>query len=305
MEQEPALRFEMNQLLSYDNEGLLNELRRVGALIPEQIITQRKYQQHGHASVSVFVRRFGGWKQALERAGLGDRYSGAPVSEKMLDQRARSLSREDVISELRRIAELLGTSELRREDLLAHSRLMGQKLVNNRLGTWKAALEAAGLSVSPMGRRWTDDDYFENLLDVWTYYGRTPKCAEMDLPPSRISSGGYVGKFGTWGKAKLAFVKRVNATPVEFGESARSANSVESVEPRPKPEDLHQIPIGLRYRVLSRDRFRCVSCGNSPAMEVGCVLHVDHILPFSRGGKTRIDNLRSTCAKCNIGKGNR
>lgn len=305
MEQEQPLRFEMDQLVSYDDEALLNELRRVAQLIPEQVITQPRYKRYGHASVSVFVRRFGGWKQALEQAGLGDRYSGVPVSEKMLDQRARGLSREDVIAELRRIAELLGTSVLRREDLLEHSEIMGQKLVNSRFGTWKAALEAAGLSVSPVGRRWTEDDYFENLLNVWTHYGRVPKSAEMDHPPSQIMSSGYEGKFGTWGKAKLAFVKRMNANLDELEELVRPVTSIETVTSRPKPEDQHQIPIGLRYKVLSRDHFRCVSCGNSPANDVGCVLHVDHILAFSRGGKTRIDNLQSMCAKCNIGKGNR
>jgi 5-methylcytosine-specific restriction endonuclease McrA len=30
---------------------------------------------------------------------------------------------------------------------------------------------------------------------------------------------------------------------------------------------------------------------------------VDHIVAFSRGGKTREDNLRTLCADCNKGKG--
>lgn len=305
MEQEQPLKFEMDQLVSYDDESLLKEMRRVAALIPEQAITQSRYERHGHASVSVIRRRFGGWKQALDQAGLSERYGGKAVSEKMLDQRAKNLSAEDVSTELRRIAELLGTNSLRLRDVSMHSNLMSERVILNRFGTWKAALEAAGLEILPKGRRWTDDDYFENLLDVWTYHGRVPKHAEMDQPPSRITSGGYEGKFGTWGKAKLAFVNRVNADPVEMEESIQPRKSVEFTASRPKPEDQHQIPIGLRYKVLSRDHFRCVTCGNSPATDIACVLHVDHILAFSRGGKTRIDNLQSMCANCNIGKGNR
>jgi len=34
-------------------------------------------------------------------------------------------------------------------------------------------------------------------------------------------------------------------------------------------------------------------------------LVVDHIIPVSKGGKTMIENLRTTCEKCNSGKGNK
>jgi 5-methylcytosine-specific restriction endonuclease McrA len=54
--------------------------------------------------------------------------------------------------------------------------------------------------------------------------------------------------------------------------------------------------------VLRRDRFRCVTCGRSPATDLGCVLHVDHVVAFSREGKTREDNLRTLCDDCNLGK---
>ena len=62
---------------------------------------------------------------------------------------------------------------------------------------------------------------------------------------------------------------------------------------------------GERYRILARDRFRCVLCGNSPSHDPSCVLHVDHVVPYSRGGKTAADNLRTLCAECNWGRGNR
>lgn len=63
------------------------------------------------------------------------------------------------------------------------------------------------------------------------------------------------------------------------------------------------IPAGLRYQVLERDRI-CCSCGRGPGQD-GAKLHVDHILPYSLGGLTVLDNLQVLCNRCNLGKGNR
>ncbi|MGE4613767.1 MAG: HNH endonuclease signature motif containing protein, partial [Planctomycetota bacterium] len=34
-------------------------------------------------------------------------------------------------------------------------------------------------------------------------------------------------------------------------------------------------------------------------------IHVDHIVPLSKGGETTLDNLQVLCIDCNLGKGNR
>ena len=59
----------------------------------------------------------------------------------------------------------------------------------------------------------------------------------------------------------------------------------------------------LRYTVLKRDNFKCCACGASPAKDPSVELHIDHIIPWSKGGKTELDNLQTLCSKCNIGKG--
>lgn len=56
----------------------------------------------------------------------------------------------------------------------------------------------------------------------------------------------------------------------------------------------------LRYDIMKRDGFRCVLCGRTP--NDGIKLHVDHIIPVSRGGKTEYSNLRTLCNTCNMGK---
>lgn len=56
----------------------------------------------------------------------------------------------------------------------------------------------------------------------------------------------------------------------------------------------------LRYDVMKHDGFSCVLCGATK--DDGVKLHVDHIVPVSKGGKTELKNLRTLCDYCNIGK---
>lgn len=57
----------------------------------------------------------------------------------------------------------------------------------------------------------------------------------------------------------------------------------------------------LRFEVFKRDKFTCQYCGDS-APDV--VLHVDHIIPVSKGGLTELVNLITSCQPCNSGKKN-
>ena len=59
----------------------------------------------------------------------------------------------------------------------------------------------------------------------------------------------------------------------------------------------------LRYDIFKRDNFRCQICGASA--NDGVKLHVDHIVPVSKGGKTEPSNLQTLCERCNLGKSNK
>lgn len=59
----------------------------------------------------------------------------------------------------------------------------------------------------------------------------------------------------------------------------------------------------IRYNVLKRDNFSCQICGITA--KDGAKLHVDHIIPVSKGGKTVMSNLQTLCERCNIGKSNK
>lgn len=56
-----------------------------------------------------------------------------------------------------------------------------------------------------------------------------------------------------------------------------------------------------RYEVFERDGYTCQYCGaKAPNVE----LHVDHIVPVSKGGTNDLSNLVTACAECNLGKSN-
>ena len=67
-----------------------------------------------------------------------------------------------------------------------------------------------------------------------------------------------------------------------------------------REEERSKMTNSLRYDVLKRDGFRCVLCGASA--DDGAKLHVDHIIPVSKGGQTTMGNLRTLCDRCNTGK---
>lgn len=62
------------------------------------------------------------------------------------------------------------------------------------------------------------------------------------------------------------------------------------------------ISVTLRYQIMKRDNFKCVLCGASPAKNPTIELHIDHIIPWSKGGESTIDNLQTLCSVCNLGK---
>ena len=68
-----------------------------------------------------------------------------------------------------------------------------------------------------------------------------------------------------------------------------------------KKKERNKLTKTLRYKILKRDNFSCEICGRTA--EDGAKLHIDHVIPISKGGLTAEENLRVLCEKCNLGKG--
>jgi hypothetical protein len=68
-------RFEIGFLAEYTDEALLSELRRVSAVLGERALTQAAFKKtSGKVHPYTLIRRFGGWKEALAKAGLEHRF---------------------------------------------------------------------------------------------------------------------------------------------------------------------------------------------------------------------------------------
>jgi len=69
-----------------------------------------------------------------------------------------------------------------------------------------------------------------------------------------------------------------------------------------KPTMRKAISTSLRFEVFQRCGFKCVYCGKTPPQ---AELHIDHIIPVSRGGTNAAENLVAACPECNYGKRDR
>jgi 5-methylcytosine-specific restriction endonuclease McrA len=289
------MRFELRRMSDYSNEAILSEINRVATIITAPKLSRTEFRKHSRVSPQTVRRRFGSWEKALVAAGIGERF----------DSSNRPVAPDEVITELQRVSVLLDKESFTQDEFNSCARFSDYNVYRN-FGTWHKAMRLAGLNTKPLGKRYTDEECFENLLAVWTHYGRPPFHREMSLVPSQVGSKAYTRRFGTWTKALEAFIARVNSdTAAEPDLQPISGRDAEMKNRQVLASEQHGIRLGLRYSILNRDSFRCVACGRSPATHLGLVLHVDHIMPFSKGGKTVCENLRSLCQDCNLGKGSK
>ena len=67
-----------------------------------------------------------------------------------------------------------------------------------------------------------------------------------------------------------------------------------------RSEEAERAALTLRERVIRRDGYRCVYCGEPMAAER---LTLDHVQPRMRGGDQSEGNLVAACRACNTEKG--
>lgn len=223
-----------------------------------------------------------------------------------LEESLRGAPDEELLEDLRRSANALG----RKTITMAEYEEVGKthpSTIQRRFGSWSKALKLAGLQPSRSKIGISDDELFENIKSLWISLGRQPRYTEVKAPNSLFSAGTYENRFGSWSKALGKFVEWVNSdTPNKSQENVEEQSSADITTQTPlaKRRTRREISDRQRFRILVRDGFRCKSCGASPLIQPGVELHVDHILPWSKGGETTDDNLESKCKQCNLGKGN-
>lgn len=214
----------------------------------------------------------------------------------------RDISDDEIIVDLKRVADSIDSNLTQNiyKDLGKYT----PSNIARRFKSWNKALELAGIPVKTY-RDISKEDLFKNIENVWISLGRQPKYIEMKFPLSKYTSATYETYFGKWNMALEQFIEYIN-TEDESTEEQVKANDEKAKDS--KIEAIHktkrEISDRMRFRVLMRDGFTCKSCGRSPVKELGVELHVDHIIPWSKGGETEESNLETKCKECNLGKGN-
>ena len=224
-----------------------------------------------------------------------------------LDTQRRNVPEEELIADILRVRDLLA-----KEGATITGRSyteLGQftaATIKDRFGAWNAGLAAAGIEVANE-KDISETELFKNLERVWTTLGRQPRVRDIAKPMSKYSADTYKVRFGTWNNALQRFVEYINtdADADELNDEAETISSKEELQQvRAKKRTKRHISDRMRFRILSRDGFTCQSCGASPIKQRGVELHVDHVIPWSKGGETEESNLKTKCAQCNLGKGN-
>lgn len=75
---------------------------------------------------------------------------------------------------------------------------------------------------------------------------------------------------------------------------------IEQTEAFKRKTERSKMSSRLRFLIFQRDHYTCRICGKSKHDKVK--LHVDHIIPIAKGGKTIESNLQTLCETCNLGK---
>ena len=210
--------------------------------------------------------------------------------------RARDVAAADLLADLRRVARRQRGKPPTMRAYNAAGRYRAGTLVR-RFGSWTGALKAARL---PVQRRWRVPEavLLANLGLVWRRLGRQPTWRDLTRHDgrSRFAGSTYKARFGSWHKALTAFER--------YARDKRQVPASGSHNPQPaRSRGPRDVGWRLRAEVLIRDNCLCRMCGASPAKDPEVTLHVDHVVPWAKGGRTVIENLQTLCAVCNIGKG--
>lgn len=207
----------------------------------------------------------------------------------------RHATDEELLSDLKRVVKEQNLTSLSMQEYNNYG-LFDVTTITRRFGTWNNALSFAEIGLR--NKHFTELELLSNLEKVWIVKGTQPTRRDMDNKSiSQISSGAYLRKYGKWTDALKIFIDYIN------NDAPDSEPITQTILPKSNKTS-RDINLRLRFKVMQRDHFKCCACGASPAKDPTIELHIDHIKPYSKGGETVIDNLRTLCSKCNWGKGN-
>lgn len=234
------------------------------------------------------------------------------------------IPREEVITELEKVAKHFNYSDFKQDDFDKVADISYYK-VYREFGSWEKALQfladhlkSKGINFQITTRRnpYSIQEMFDEMEKIWVQLGHRPSRDEWTTLKPKMSYDTIQRRFGGWANACLKFIEYksgevlTTGNETRMGEKDQVPSPINTCDKKNKNgtnkniDRTRTIPLNIRLKVLIRDNFRCVFCGKSPATDIGTKLHVDHIIPFSKGGTNSYENLQTLCEQCNIGKSN-
>lgn len=298
------MKFELNQYhKNISKDELIEDLRTVAEKLNKSYLSRSVYEKNGKYSATPYIRNFGSWLAACDIAGL----KTIRNKEDFL-----RISDEDLLNDMQLVSKRLNTKSISTKDYSEHGKFKVQTILS-RFSTWSEALKKANLEQTDF-KIISNKDLFDEIERMWSKKGKQPTTTDVKNGLSEYSLNTYIRRFGGWRAALLAFVEYINndedyekaiqeeTTEIDNGKKEQNLleNVKEDITPRRKTS--RDINLRLRFKVLQRDNFKCCTCGASPAKDPSVKLHVDHIVPWSKGGETVMNNLQTLCSNCNLGK---
>lgn len=200
--------FQLRRGSNISKKSILTDIIRVDKLLNKNTLTKTDYSKHSRVCSRTVLKYFNSWYEALMAAGLKRKSTGRIKTEKQINQHGKYMSDEDIIKELKRIAKKIGKNTISRAEVNKISDKINYMTIRRRLG-WNEALKRAGLKMKGNGKRYSDEECFENLQNVWIHYGRPPHAKEMNTYPSTVGCKAYE-RWGCWAEALKAFRKEVS-----------------------------------------------------------------------------------------------
>lgn len=275
------------------DEDLINDVINVAKTLGVTTLTQDEYAKNGKYHSSTIARRFKNWGKVLELAHLENKINNYKLN----------LSEIDIINDVIRVKNIYNKETITREEYDRYGTYNSSTLVKYGK-SWNQILKMSGLKLN-LNRNFSNEEMFEEIERIWIKLGRQPTSTDIKNGISKYSLQSYARRFGGWRGALQAFVNYINSNTEIVAKEEKSISN-KHVQSIINSDNLHttsrDINLRLRFKVFQRDNFKCCICGASPAKDPAVELHVDHIIPWSKGGETTIENLQTLCFKCNLGK---
>lgn len=318
------MRFELNEYRhELSDDEILEDIKNVAKGLGTDFISFATYHKYGGKySLTAIQGHFGKWTEARTLAGLRSKLNA--------DERKR-ITDEAYYADLMRVAHLIGSDTVPEK---SYEKFGNHPCGNiyKRFGKWNTALKKAGLKETGFSKdRISEQQCFDEIERMWETLGRQPTTTDLIKGGiSLYSIDTFKRRFGGWRNALKAFVeykKDDDANVVSSKETNNEGTKEKQVDQSnlksqfdsedairntkgavigrkesKKCRTSRNPTTSLRYTVLTRDNYKCCACGASPAKDPSVELQVDHIIPWSKGGETELDNLQTLCSKCNLGK---